>query len=148
MENTAMRLDAANTGAAARAVSSDPDVIELLLPAREDLLLIVRLTVSGAVARFTGDFDALEDLKTAASEACYCLIQQCCAFARLRLRIWCDGRIVRIAADGDSPTAAPSEIRDRYADIAGGILSTMVDETAVHFDCGCVSGFTLQKRVD
>ena len=50
--------------------------IELILPADSGLMLVVRLTAAGVIARAGITVDRMDDLKLAAEEACSCLMGQ------------------------------------------------------------------------
>ena len=49
--------------------------IELNVPAQERMMMCVRLTTSGVLARTDLTLDALEDTRLAVEEACNCLMQ-------------------------------------------------------------------------
>lgn len=50
-------------------------VIELRVPSEPRMMLIVRLTTAGVLAKADISIDAVEDVKLAVEEACNCLIQ-------------------------------------------------------------------------
>ena len=48
--------------------------VELKLPAEQNMMLVMRLTTAGVVARAGLTVDRMEDVKMAVEEACNCLI--------------------------------------------------------------------------
>ena len=60
--------------------------VELKLPAEQNMMLVLRLTTAGVVARAGLTVDRMEDVKMAVEEACNCLIDGESAPRRLCLR--------------------------------------------------------------
>lgn len=105
--------------------------IELTLPADPNLMLVVRLTAAGVIARAGATVDRLDELKMAVEEACLCLMEQRCAPERLSLRFECrEGRLSICATAMDAP-ARPGGLSDAELDVARGILCSLADEAAL-----------------
>lgn len=59
--------------------------IELSVPSQSDMMLVIRLTTSGVVARAGLTLDAVDDVKMAIEEACHFLIKRShCGVVKLR----------------------------------------------------------------
>ena len=57
--------------------------VELKLPARQEMMLVLRLTTAGVIARAGLTVDRMDDVKLAVEEACSCLIGQASSPRRL-----------------------------------------------------------------
>ena len=109
--------------------------VELSVAADAGMMLIIRLTTAGVVARAGLTIDKMDSLKMATEEACSCLIGQQAAPERLRLRFAAeDGALViRIFAEGAAPSDAG--IDDTELEIIRCILAALAGD--VVFDvCG------------
>ena len=51
------------------------ETIDLWVPGRPEMMLVVRLSTAGVLARSGLTIEAMEDVKMAAEEACGCLIR-------------------------------------------------------------------------
>ena len=105
--------------------------IDMSLPADKDMMLLVRLTASGALARSGVTIDRMDDFKTAIEEACSCLISQIAAPGRIALRFDIGDRCAQFTcscADG-CPTGMivdPAEL-----EVASLILESLVDKSEI-----------------
>lgn len=125
------------------------DRVELTMPARESMLMLTRLTVAGVLANSSRDFDTLEDAKSAAAEACYCLLQQPCGYTRLSLCLVMDEGEMTLNVRGLEPTmqAQRLESMSKCEDVALCILQSMVDDVQIDAGDGVIRGFTLTRRL-
>ncbi|MDR0396084.1 MAG: hypothetical protein LBH66_02135 [Oscillospiraceae bacterium] len=116
-------------------------VVELTIPARDDMLLIARMTLSGVCARCGFGLDMLEDARIAADEACYCLTHQRAAADALRMTCsWDRGRLAIAfesirAENADDPVQTASLGEDAQSEaLAKGILETLAASARLHSD--------------
>lgn len=125
------------------------DSVELIMPARESMLMLTRLTVAGLLANRSRDFDTLEDVKSAAAEACYCLLQQPCVYTRLRLRFAFEEGGITLCVTGLEPTmqAQRLESMKKCEEVALCILESMVDSVDIAKGEGVIEGFTLKRHI-
>ena len=81
--------------------------IELTLPADKKLLLVIRLTTAGVVARAGVTVDRMDDLKLAVEEACNCLMDQGCAAEKLNIcfDLKENGLEIRVSVEADQLSA-------------------------------------------
>jgi hypothetical protein len=126
----------------ARCVPMSSDEIELDIPARADLLQLVRLTAGVVAARARLGLDDVEDLRLAAEELCLSLLGPTGdAPGRLALRYGWDDEMIEItctlttngASRGEEAGGAPSghvEGQDQglAQELSSQILDALVDE--------------------
>ena len=105
------------------------------LPARSDLLALLRTVVADLAARRGFSYDAIDDLRIAVSEAATFLLGAASPASRLQLRISpCgDGLDVGISTDAVAE-AWPPPGADRT--LAWQVLSALTDEAALALDDG------------
>lgn len=61
------------------------DIIRVIIPAKAEHLLVVRLATSGVCSRMGMGIEAMEDAKAAAAEACLLLINDTTGFESLEI---------------------------------------------------------------
>ena len=85
--------------------------VELKLPAEQNMMLVLRLTTAGVVARAGLTVDRMDDVKMAVEEACNCLIGGDPAPRRLCLRFAVEENFlkIRICSDGECTGAANAD---------------------------------------
>ena len=105
------------------------------LPARSDLLALLRTVVADLAARRGFSYDAIDDLRIAVSEAATFLLGAASPASRLQLRISpsSDGLVVGISTDAVTD-AWPPPGADRS--LAWQVLSALTDEAALALDNG------------
>ena len=108
--------------------------VELKLPAQQNMMLVLRLTTAGVVARAGLTVDRMEDVKMAVEEACNCLIDGENAPKRLCLRFVEEESFlkIRICGDGECTGAANAD----EIGVARCILESLVDgvDVCMHGD--------------
>ena len=125
------------------------DRVELIMPARESMLMLTRLTVAGLLANHSRDFDTQEDVKSAAAEACYCIMQQPCAYTRIGLCFELKPGQITLSVRGLEPTMQAQRLESmrRCEEVALCILESMVDSVDIQQDGGVIEGFTLIRHI-
>lgn len=103
------------------------DAVELRLPAQQSMMLVLRLTTAGVVARAGLTVDRLDDVKLAVEEACSCLIDSENAPQRLLLRFTQEENCLKIRICGDSECGCTPVSADEMG-VARCILESLVDE--------------------
>jgi len=99
----------------------------LSLPADEALIQVARLTASGVAAHVGLDFEALEDLKLAISEACADRIESGAAQATLSIRFLPEPTRLVVEVEGDGPAAGGTASEGDEAGYAIALMEAMVD---------------------
>ena len=124
--------------------------IELTLPADSALMLVIRLTAAGVIARAGITVDRMDDLKLAVEEACNCLMSQ--ARRPERLHVCFDlaegklGMCVEAAYEDETLTAEAMK-GDRTEDdieIERCILESMVDGVEIRLQNGWIAGIGMK----
>ena len=121
-------------------VLSEP--VELALPARRSMMLVLRLTTAGVVARAGLTVDRMDDVKLAVEEACSCLIREDGGPQLLRLRFSEADGALRISVRGED--GSPAAIGADEREVVRCILESMVDGVELSADGSTVSGVELR----
>jgi len=100
--------------------------IELILPADPKLMLVIRLTVAGVIARAGVTVDRMDDMKLAVEEACSCLIGAEHAPERLTLKFSEDEQGLKINVCGNCDCRGASLGEDERS-VVKCILESLVD---------------------
>lgn len=126
----------------------DDSVVELRLPARPNMMLVVRLTTAGVLARSGLTIEAMDDVKMAAEEACNCLIRSSgCPFLRVRYQVEGGAFLLDIRAQDCDSGCTRNGIDDDEVSVIRCVLLSMVDDAELSFEGGCLRGITLRKRL-
>lgn len=117
--------------------------IELKLPAERSMMLVLRLTTAGVVARAGLGVDRMDDVKMAVEEACNCIIGDDGAAQTLRLTFQTAEKnlLIRICAD-DGCSAARAE--EEELSVVRCILESLVDGVDVRVKEDRLSGVELR----
>ena len=117
--------------------------IELKLPAERNMMLVLRLTTAGVVARAGLGVDRMDDVKMAVEEACNCIIGDDNAAETLRLTFATNEEhlVIRICADNGCSAAKAQE--DELSVIRC-ILESLVDGVDIRTKNGNPSGVELR----
>lgn len=124
--------------------------VELRLPAQPQMMLVVRLTTAGVLARSGLTIEAMDDVKMAAEEACNCLIRSCgCPALHIIYRVEDGAFALNAYAEGcDSEGCVPCEgISDDEVAVMRCVLLSMVDQVELSFDGGCLRALALRKQL-
>ena len=120
--------------------------VELALPAQRSMMLVLRLTTAGVVARAGLTVDRMDDVKLAVEEACSCLISESAGAERLRLRFAeADGAlIISVRGEGGSPAPIGEDERE----VVRCILESLVDGAELCMDGAAISGVELRVALE
>jgi anti-sigma regulatory factor (Ser/Thr protein kinase) len=107
------------------------DRIELALPDRSDLLVLVRLTAATVASRAGFDVEEVEDLRLAVDELCLSMVNEV-GGGRLRLEFVRDAGLIEVSCLHDPEPPASGGIPDTADSSPEGlsarILDALVDE--------------------
>jgi len=107
--------------------------VELNVAADASMMLVIRLTTAGVIARAGLTVDVMDNLKMAAEEACNCLIGQQTPPERLFLRYACEENALSIRiATGECDDCACEGADETELEIVRCILESLADR--VTFD--------------
>lgn len=104
------------------------DEIRLVLPAKESMLLVARMTLAGYACQYGADMDTLDDIRTLSDEACYCLLHQPQPAEMLSISAGMEKQQMKIRFEAKRtrkliPTDSPHD-----PEIAHGILSSLASD--------------------
>ncbi|MBQ3574628.1 MAG: hypothetical protein IJA26_03110 [Clostridia bacterium] len=107
------------------------EAVELSVPASRDMMLVLRLTTAGVIARASLTVDRMDDVKMAVEEACNCLIgDEENAPSRLCLRFVQEGSELIIRISGENMHTCRCIPEDESCVIRC-ILESLVDQVEV-----------------
>lgn len=107
----------------------------LVMPARSDLLALLRTVVADLAARQGFSYDAIDDLRIAVSEAATFLLSAASPASRLQLRISPSGEGLNVGISTDAVAEVwPPPGADRT--LAWQVLSALTDEAVLVMDGG------------
>ena len=109
------------------------DEVFLKVPARQPMMLVVRMAMAGFFAQCGADVDTLEDVRTACDEACYCLMHQRRSAETISLRAGFDGEYASVVFEAERGEAA-QEYAAHDPEIARGILSMLANDVRIDHD--------------
>ena len=117
--------------------------VELKLPAERSMMLVLRLTTAGVVARAGLGVDRMDDVKMAVEEACNCIIGEDNAAETLRLSFRTEDQnlLINICA-GESCTA--DELDEDEMNVVRCILESLVDGVTIRTRNDKLSGVELR----
>lgn len=116
----------------------------LVVPARSDLLALLRTVVADLAARQGFSYDAIDDLRIAVSEAATFLLGAASPASRLQLRISSSTNGLKVGLSTDAPAEVwPPPGADRT--LAWQVLSALTDEAVLDLDSG-TPALRLTKR--
>ena len=120
------------------------DEAVLVVPARSELLSLVRSVVASLAARQGFSYDAIEDLRIAVSEAATFLLEASAPGARLELRVSHVEEGVAVGLSTDAPAGAWPPVGAQRS-LAWQVLSALTDEAALGQDADAPA-LQLMKR--
>ena len=127
--------------------SEDCRPIELTLPANQDLMLVIRLTAAGVIARAGVTVDRMDALKMAVEEACGCLMDQQNPPRMLRLRFACERDSLLIRADALDCEAQRGEATENELEVMRCILEALVDSAQLETRDGWISAVQMRAAL-
>ena len=104
--------------------------VELKLPAQQNMMLVLRLTTAGVIARAGLTVDRMDDVKMAVEEACSCLINAENAPERLCLKFHGSEKGLEISVCGDCECSCVKMEEDERS-IVSCILEALVDKVEI-----------------
>jgi hypothetical protein len=127
----------------------DTAEISLTVPGKREYALVIRTALGGVAILKDLDVDAMDDLRTAADEACDCLLHQGRPVERLTLSVRDAGDRLQVSLEADFSGDKSEDCADMTA-ISKAVLETLIPQVALSTaPCGCVSriDLTLAKAV-
>lgn len=123
-------------------------MVELKVPAKQEMLLVVRMALSGLCAKCGMGMDAVESIRIAVDEACYCLMHQAQPVAWLKMTCTWDDERLFVRLDAERTEGMRSAAMAHDPEVAQCILSTLVPEVDMRHDAEGVYGIDLVIRLN
>ena len=121
-------------------------MIELTVPSAHYMMLVIRLTTSGVLARSGLTVDAMEDVKMAAEEACNCLMRSS-GCARIHVRYLLEAERFRLHAEAAGCENCANVVSPDEIDVIRCVLMSMVDDVQLTYEGRRLRGVELVKRL-
>ena len=130
---------------------AERDRVELSLPARPDLLFLVRMTAAAVASRADFGYDQIEDLRLAIDELCLTVCGESAVDGRLQLLFkWGDDAIevVGVYESEESQRGARRElaVAQPANELSERILDALVDEHGSDAVGGCPRAWLRMRR--
>lgn len=119
------------------------EAVELKLAAQQSMMLVMRLTTAGVIARAGLTVDRLDDIKLAVEEACSCLIDSKDAPECLCLRFEDRGDCLMIRVCGDGECGGTPVSEDEMS-VVRCILENLVDGVEIRMKGSNISALELK----
>lgn len=121
--------------------------VELKLPAQQNMMLVLRLTTAGVIARAGLTVDKMDEVKLAVEEACSCLISAQPAPQRLCLRFAEDEQGLKINVCGDCQCGGTAVGEDELS-VVQCILESLVDGVEVQTHGDAISSIEMRVALN
>ena len=121
--------------------------IELILPADANLMLVIRLTAAGVIARAGITVDRMDTLKMAVEEACGCLIEQRNPPSRIHLRFSCADGSLLIHAEALDAASPAGETTENELEVMRCILESLVDSAELDVRQGWIAAVRMKAAL-
>lgn len=122
-------------------LSSAPIVLNL--PADRNLMLVVRLTAAGVIAKAGVTIDRMDDIKMAVEEVCGCLMDQQNPPGRINLCFQVVDRRLEVRAEATDIPHAVGDIDADALEIMTCILQSLVDQVEFQVADGFIAAISL-----
>lgn len=121
--------------------------VELSLPAQQNMMLVLRLTTAGVIARAGLTVDKMDDVKMAVEEACSCLIGAENGPRRLDVRFVQEESFLKISICGDCECGGPVVCEDERT-VVSCILESLVDDVKICMREGAVGAIEMRVALN
>ena len=123
------------------------DGMKLMIPAKPEMMLVVRMALAGYCSQCGADIDTLDDIRTLSDEACYFLMHQTMEAKSLSIDASKDGCLasIRFEAAYDGHTNGRTPPHD--PEIAYGILGTLATDIRVKTKDGTMNAIEVDVHL-
>ncbi|MEG0145239.1 MAG: hypothetical protein RSK76_07735 [Clostridia bacterium] len=126
----------------------DQGQITLTVPAKQQMMLVIRLTTAGVLARAGLSMDAMDDMKMAAEEACATLIRSS-GCEQLTVSYAVEERAFRLHAQTSACSCRDclTGLTDEEIAVVRCVLLSLTDDVSLTFDDRCLRAIDLRKQL-
>ena len=121
--------------------------VALTVPADKSMMLVIRLTTAGVLARARLTVDAIDDMKMAVEEACTLMISQQCPPAALCVEFFRkdNGMEIHIHSRAEQPCLCGMDAAE--LDVVRAILGSLADAAEIDYSDGRIRNILLTKEL-
>lgn len=112
------------------------DEIRLVIPAKEEMMLVARMALAGYCCQHGADIDTLDDIRTLSDEACYALMHQPQEAEMISISAGMEGDTAKIRFEAKRTHRMISAEEAHDPEIAHGILSSLASDVLLSHDKG------------
>ncbi len=112
------------------------DEIRLILPAKDSMMLVVRMALAGYACQNGADVDTIDDIRTMSDEACYALMHQPRHAESISVSAGMEGALCKIRFETKRTLKIIPAEETHDPEIAHGILSSLASDVQVSHDKG------------
>ncbi len=106
------------------------ETVSIVIPAKAEHLLVVRLAASGICSRLGMGIEQMEDTKAAVAEACLVMIHDTQGFERLEITfVYSDS--LQVSVEGRNPGVLTARGEDIDADLSLALLEALTERLTV-----------------
>lgn len=123
--------------------------ISLRVPGEMAYALVIRTALGGVAILKDLNVDQMDDLRTAADEACDCLLNQGRPVQAIQMQVTEQGSTLTVSLEAEFAGCREEECPDQTA-VSKAVLETLIPEVKLHTaDCGCIQriDMTMPKAV-
>lgn len=124
-------------------VQSNPAEISLRVPGMREYALVVRTALGGVAILKDLDVDAMDDLRTAADEACDCLLHQGRPVGVMEISVRDEGQKLTVSLEAEFCGEKSEDCSDQ-THISRAVLETLAPQVnLISAPCGCIQRIDL-----
>ncbi len=112
------------------------DEIRLIVPAKDSMMLVVRMALAGYACQNGADVDTLDDIRTLSDEACYALMHQPQHAETLSISAGMEGALCKIRFEAKRTLKIIPAQETHDPEIAHGILASLASDVQLRRDKG------------
>ena len=121
--------------------------VALTVPADKSMMLVIRLTTAGVLARAGSTLDQMDALKSAVEEACTCLVRQKNPPERMTLKFSCEDDCLVFAAEGVNADSPVGDMDETEREVVKCILESVADEVRLDVRDGWLRGVEIRAAL-
>lgn len=123
------------------------DEITLIVPAKPEMMLAVRMALAGFCSQAGADIDTLDDIRTLSDEACYCLMQQARKAEKISICAVAEGDYASIRFEVTFDIERKDNSPRHDPEIAYGILSTLAADIRLSAKDGAMNAIEVDVHL-
>jgi hypothetical protein len=123
------------------------DGFTLTIPAKSEMMLVVRMALAGYCSQCGADIDTLDDIRILSDEACYFLMHQSMKAKSLSVSTSKDGNLASIRFEAEYDEHTKERTLPHDPEVACGILSTLAADIRLDTNEGSMSAIEVDVHL-